>query len=128
MDWTTRVRIALTRETFVPDAEVVDELAQHAEAAHAAARADGASRDEADARVAALIERWRAEGPTLRHRRGRPAVVEAPANAGRAWAVGLLQDVRYALRLAARQPRQAVVTVLTLALGIGATSMLFTVA
>ncbi len=126
MDWTDRIRIALSRDTSVPDADVVEELAQHAQATYAAARADGASLEEAEAQVAALIDRWRARA--LHHRRRRPAVVEAPAIERRAWGVGLFQDVRYALRLIARQPRQAALTILTLALGIAATTMLFTVA
>jgi putative ABC transport system permease protein len=128
MDWTARVRTALTTTSSVPDAEVVDELAQHAEAAYITARADGASREDAEAWVAALIERWREEAPALSRRRRRTPVVEAPAAGGRrSWSVGLIQDVRYAARLAVRQPRPALVTVLTLALGIGATTLLATV-
>src|SRR5688572_753572 len=110
MDWTARVRAALSRETTQPEADVVEELAQHAEAAYATARADGASREEAEARVAALIERWRLEAPALRRRDRRPAVVEVPTAERRAWGVGLALDLRYALRLAARQPRHAVIT------------------
>jgi putative ABC transport system permease protein len=134
MEWTARVRAALTqetrpRDTSVPDPDVVDELAQHAQAAYEAARADGASREDADARAGALIDRWRGEADAL-HRRGRrPAVlVVAPSNERRAWGVGLLQDVRYALRLAVRQPKPAAVTALTLALGIAATTILSAVA
>ena len=127
MDWNARVRAALSGETPLPDADVVEELAQHADAAYATARADGASREEAEAHVAALIERWRVEAPALRRRNRRPAVVEMPAAERRAWGVGLAQDLRYAMRLAARQPRHAVVTLATMALGIGATTLLASV-
>ena len=40
---------------------------------------------------------------------------------------GLAQDLGYSLRLLRRQPRHALLTVLTLALGIGATTLLFSV-
>ena len=40
---------------------------------------------------------------------------------------GLAQDIRYAARLLRRQPRHALLTIATLALGIGATTVLFSV-
>jgi predicted permease len=40
---------------------------------------------------------------------------------------GLTEDFRYSVRLLRRQPRHALLTVLTLALGIGATTLLFSV-
>ena len=40
---------------------------------------------------------------------------------------GLAQDVRYAARLVRRQPRHALITILTMAIGIGATTVLFSV-
>ena len=39
----------------------------------------------------------------------------------------LIQDLRYAARLLRRQPRYALVATLTMALGIGATTILFSV-
>jgi putative ABC transport system permease protein len=41
---------------------------------------------------------------------------------------GWMQDIRYAARLARRQPRHAVLTIVMMALGIGATTSLFSVA
>lgn len=41
---------------------------------------------------------------------------------------GVLQDIRYAARLAGRQPRHALLTIVMMALGIGATTSLFSVA
>jgi putative ABC transport system permease protein len=128
MDWSDRVRRALARDTFVPDADVVEELAQHAQAVHAAARADGASIEEAEAQVAALLALWRVEAPTLHHRRRHAAVVEPPPNGRGALGAGLVDDVRYALRLARREPRRAALVVATLAFGIGAATLLASVA
>ena len=53
-------------------------------------------------------------------------VVPPPATTGSRYA-GLAQDMRYALRLLRRQPRHALLTILTMALGIGATTVLFSV-
>jgi putative ABC transport system permease protein len=47
--------------------------------------------------------------------------------AGRACVAGLMQDVRYGMRLLRRQPGFAAVATLTMALGIGATTVLFSV-
>jgi putative ABC transport system permease protein len=44
------------------------------------------------------------------------------------WLTGLVQDVRYGLRLLRRQPGFAVIAIVTMALGIGATTLLFSVA
>ena len=44
------------------------------------------------------------------------------------WTGGFLQDLRYAARLARRQPRHTLLTIGMTALGIGATTALFSVA
>ena len=44
------------------------------------------------------------------------------------WLAGLTQDCRYAGRLLRRQPRHALLTSATLALGVGATTLLFSIA
>lgn len=107
------------------DHSVIEELAQHAEAAFASARAEGLEPHEAAARVSALIEGWVAEGARLRHR-SRAVTVEPPP-AGSAFLIGLLYDVRYAWRLAWRRPGAALLAAATMALGIGATTTLFSV-
>ena len=108
------------------DDSVVEELAQHAEAAFDTARAEGLDIDEAGARVSALVDGWVAEGARLRHRRNR--VVVEPPPGGSARLAGVLDDIRYACRIAVRRPGPAAVAVLTMALGIGATTTLFSVA
>jgi hypothetical protein len=51
-----------------------------------------------------------------------------PAAAGGVPLAGLMQDLRYGVRLLRRQPGYAAVAIVTMALGIGATTMLFSVA
>ena len=127
MNWIERVRAAFADAAHVPDADVIEELAQHARAMYDAARADGCAHDEADTRVAEQLERWRLEGTALRHKSRRAAVTEPPPAAAPSRLAGLAQDVRYAVRLLRRQPRFALLVVATMALGICATTVLFSV-
>ena len=105
----------------------MEELAQHARAMYDAARAEGLSHDQADGRVTAQLQRWRRDAVELRRRSSRPPVVEPPhAGSSTLW-TGLAQDVRYAGRLFRRQPRYTLLVCLTMALGIGASTLLFSV-
>jgi predicted permease len=127
MDWNARVRAAFAGAAAVPEDEVVEELAQHARAVYEAARADGLSADEADLRVSRLLDEWQPAAAALHRPSRRPAAVEPPAaTSSSAWA-GLAQDVRYAARLLGRQPRFALVAGLTMALGIAASTILFSI-
>jgi putative ABC transport system permease protein len=123
MDWKARVRAAFA--AYVPDDDVIEELAQHARAMYEAARADGLSDEDANRRVSAQLERWSLEAPALRHKSRRPPVVESPAVGTSSPVTGLVQDIRYAARLLRRQPRYTVLSALTMALGVGATTLLF---
>jgi putative ABC transport system permease protein len=127
MDFNTRLRAALTRAGHGPDDDVVEELAQHARAMYDRARAEGDSRDEALGRVDVQIELWAADATLMtRSARRAPAVVAPPAGNG-TWTAGLWHDVRYAGRLLRRQRGFALLVILTMALGIGASSTLFSV-
>jgi putative ABC transport system permease protein len=124
-DIKTDIASRLAAAGHAVDHSVIEELAQHAEAAFASARAEGLEANEAEARVSALIDGWVAEGARLRHGTRRVTVEPPPTQA--AFLAGLLHDVRYAWRLAWRRPGPALVAALTMALGNGATTTLFSV-
>jgi putative ABC transport system permease protein len=126
MDWTSRIRAGFGGAANAPDDDVVLELAQHAAAMYATARAEGCTQTEAEQRVDEQIERWRVESASLRRRSRRAPAVEPPAVAS-SRVSGLAQDLKYAMRLIHRQPRFALLVVLTMALGIGAATALFSV-
>jgi putative ABC transport system permease protein len=111
----------------IPDAEVIEELSQHAAAVYDGARADGCTPAQAERHVSALIDRWATEAPKLRHRARRPRALPPPSEDRPSRRLDLWQDVKYAWRLVMRQPRFASLVVLTMALGIGSTTTLFSV-
>ncbi len=135
MDWKARVRAAFSTASRIPDNDVIEELAQHLRSLREAARAEDSSEAEADDRVAAQLRRWRDDAPALRHRTRRAAPVEAPPAAssspsavlGAGPLSGMVNDLRYAARLLRRQRRYSILAIFTIALGIAATTILFSV-
>ena len=125
MDWKTRLRRALETADGSVEEDVLEELAQHARATHEAALAEGCTADEADARLAALIERWRADAAVLRRNGRRTPAPAPPPEVSPSLLTDLGRDVTYALRLLRRQPGFTFLVVATMALGIGATTTLF---
>jgi putative ABC transport system permease protein len=120
-----RVRSALAR--VEADADVLEELAQHAEATYDALRADGATEAEAIAKIELLIDGWRRDPVALRRIVKRGVAVIPPAES-RSFASGAWADALYGLRLLRSKPGYAAVTILTIALGVGAVTTLFSVA
>ncbi|HJU44279.1 MAG TPA: ADOP family duplicated permease, partial [Vicinamibacterales bacterium] len=104
-----------------------DELTQHAESTYEALRADGLSADEANTRIDALIAGWRKDPASLNRVVTRSPVVAPPPPATSIWS-GAMADAFYGLRMLRAQPGAALLTVLTIALGVGAVTMLFSVA
>ncbi len=131
MDWREAVRAVLRDVTGDPasDEDIVEELAQHLALRYEEHRARGM--DAAAARSAALAELRENErlAPTLRDlaRRDRRAPVPPPVPSRPHLLADLLADVRYALRVIARNRGFSAAAMLTLALGIGATTAIFSV-
>jgi putative ABC transport system permease protein len=123
VDWDDRIRRQFDGRQ-VPDDEVINELAHHAEAAYQHARAEGCSPEEAERRLQDQLSAWSRDASVLRRRARRaPAPPPPPAHAGRG--LGLLQDARYAWRMMMRDRSHALLVIATMALGIAAATVLF---
>jgi predicted permease len=122
-----RNRIEAAFAGVLIDRDVLDELAQHAESTYEALRADGATIAEANTRIDALIEGWRRD-PAALNRVVKRSPSIAPPPPATSVVAGSMADVIYGLRILRAQPGAALVTVATIALGIGAVTTLFSVA
>ena len=125
-DWARAIETAFAGTGI--DRDVVEELAQHAEATDEALRADGLGADEARARVDALIDGWRNDPASL-HRviKRAPVITAPPSQSASIWS-GTVADLIYAARMLRAQRGTAALTIFTIALGVGAVTTLFSVA
>jgi hypothetical protein len=123
MNWSGRIREELARAGRPIDEGVVEEFALHAAAEWEAVRADGASAQDADAAITALIAAWCRGTSGPRRTARQPLIESSPASKSPFAGLGL--DIRHAMRVLRRQPGFACVSIAMIALGIGATTTLF---
>ena len=126
-DWRAVIARGLAAAGHTVDPDVLEELEQHAATAYDAAIVDGLGTAGAEARTHALVMMWVADGEQLK-RRARRSAPPTPPPAASSWFTGLGHDLRYAARLIARTPAPAAVAILTMALGVAAATVLFSVA
>src|SRR6202171_3786272 len=125
-DWTryAQERLGSLRVRPEREAEVIRELAGQLEESYRGALASGATEAEALATAPSKFPDWNTRARDIEAAE-RP--YSEPLTPGReaGWWTGLLNDLRYALRLLLKNPGFAAASILTVAFGIGASTAIF---
>jgi len=129
-DWKTEIRSRLASLQLAPTREnvIVEELAQHLDELYESLLASGATTAEAYQQTLAELQQHESLTRAL-HRVERQAHDETfhHHNGRRSMLAGLGNDIRFSVRLLARQPSLVLIAMLTLALGIGAITAIYSV-
>ncbi|HUQ87195.1 MAG TPA: ABC transporter permease [Vicinamibacterales bacterium] len=107
------------------EVEIIEELAVQLESIYERARSGGASDDEAMRLAVAEVPDWTAFARTVAGIETRYVPPPAAGATTGGFMTGFIQDIRYALRALSRAPGFAAVSIITLALGIAATTIVY---